>query len=372
MKFWEIKNLTENKGELLLYGEIAESSWWGDEVTPKQFAEDLKNLGSVSEIDVRINSMGGDVFAANTIASLLRANSANINVYIDGIAASAATIIAMAGDTIYIPENAMMMIHDPLVGLMGYYNKKDFEDFIEILEKIKDSIATSYVAQTKKSKEEIDEIMSNETWYSGAEAVENGFADELIGLDLDLKVENKGNYKFMIVNKLEFDVTNYKNVPQNVANNVNNSNLNTKGKPIINKKVITNAQINKKLTNEGAKAMDLKELQENHPDLYNQVKNIGHEEGVANERERIKNIEEIAPKGYENLVNDAKFKNTITAELLAMNIVKAQKKAGKDYLNAAEEDAEEIEEVEPSEEEEGKEEKAVNTLLGAFKNRRRK
>lgn len=356
MKFWKIKNLADdNKGELLLYGDISESSWWGDEVTPKQFAEDLKSLGNVSEIDVRINSMGGDVFAANTIASLLRANNAKIKVYIDGIAASAATIIAMAGDTIYIPENAMMMIHDPLVGLMGYYNKKDFEDFIEVLEKIKDSIATSYVAQTKKSKEEIDEIMANETWYLGSEAVEHGFADELISLDLDLEVLNKGNSKLMIANKLEFDVTNYKNAPQGIKNVIKDKHFNTQTK------------------NKGVKVMDLKELQENHPNLYNQVKKVGYEEGVSNERERIKNIEEIAPKGYENLVNEAKFTNAITAESLAINIIKAQKDLGKTYLNAVEEDADELEGVEPSEEEnekEKKEEEAVNRLVNAIKNRR--
>ena len=205
------------------------------------------------------------------------------------------------------------------------------------------------------------EIMSNETWYLGNEAVEQGFADELIGLDLDLEIENKGNSKFMIVNKLEFDVTNYKNAPQKIINKVN-------------KKVIKNTQINKKLKKEGVKAMDLKELQENHPDLYNQVKNTGYEEGIKTERERIKNIEEIAPKGYESLVNKAKFEDGMSAETLAVNIIKAQKDSGVKYLNEVKEDAEELEEVEPSEDEdkeEKKEEKAVNALVGAVKNRRR-
>lgn len=368
MKFWQIKNIAENKGELLLYGDISESSWWGDEITPKQFAEDLKNLGSVSEIDVRINSMGGDVFAANTISSLLRANGAKVNIYIDGIAASAATIVAMAGDTIYIPEHAMMMIHDPLVGLMGYYNSKDFEEFIEVLEKIKDSIAISYVAQTNKSKEEINEIMSNETWYTGTEAVENGFADELITLDLDLEIENKGNSKLMIVNKLPFDVTNYKNVPQNIVNKVNNSPQNIKRQPINNKKILNN-------TDKGEKIVNIEDLKNKYPYIYDEVKNIGYEEGCTDERQRIKNIEEIAPKGYENLVNKAKFENAITAEALAVNIIKAQKDLGKKYINDAKEDAEELKDVEPYEEEdkkEKKEEEAVNRLTNSFKNRRRR
>lgn len=119
--------------------------------------------------------------------------------------------------------------------------------------------------------------------------------------------------------------------------------------------------------------MDLKEFQNDYPELYSQVKNTGYQEGVEAERERIKNIEEIAPNGYGNLVRDAKFENAITAEALAIKILNAQKQSGKKYLNEAEEDAEDLEGVEPpegKEEEEKKEEEAVNLLTGAFKNRR--
>src|SRR5690554_4888276 len=103
-KFWRFKNATgdDGVGELYLYGEISDTTWWGDEVTPKQFITDLKSLGDIRTLNVYINSYGGDVFAGHAIHSQLKRHKATINVYIDGVAASAASIIAMAGDTIFM------------------------------------------------------------------------------------------------------------------------------------------------------------------------------------------------------------------------------------------------------------------------------
>lgn len=103
--FWSFRDAAEENAapELILYGDIASETWWGDEVTPRQFTEELNALGSVPEIVVRINSGGGDVFAANAIYTRLKDNPAKITVKIDGWAASAATIVAMAGDVIEIP-----------------------------------------------------------------------------------------------------------------------------------------------------------------------------------------------------------------------------------------------------------------------------
>ena len=119
--FWNFQPASgENPPELILYGDIASETWWGDEVTPRQFTEELDALGAVPEIVVRINSGGGDVFAANAIYTRLKDNAAKITVKIDGWAASAATIIAMAGDSIEIPGNGVFMVHDPALGLLGY------------------------------------------------------------------------------------------------------------------------------------------------------------------------------------------------------------------------------------------------------------
>ena len=140
--FWTFRAAAEESAapELILYGDIASETWWGDEVTPRQFSDELNALGAVAEIVVRINSGGGDVFAANAIYTRLKDNKAKIIVKIDGWAGSAATIIAMAGDVIEIPGNGVFMVHDPKMGAMGYFSAEDFKKAAAELEVIKQSI----------------------------------------------------------------------------------------------------------------------------------------------------------------------------------------------------------------------------------------
>lgn len=173
-RFWNfVPDEESNTAEMLLYGEISEYSWYGDEITPSVFNQELKDLGAVDEITVRINSGGGDVFAAVAIYTRLKEHKAKISVKIDGWCASAATIIAMAGDTIEISVGGVFMIHDPLAGLIGYYNTTDLENIVKELETIKQSIVNCYMTVTDKSEEEIKSLMTNEgEWFTGEEAVE--------------------------------------------------------------------------------------------------------------------------------------------------------------------------------------------------------
>lgn len=144
--FWNFQPASgDNPPELILYGDIASETWWGDEVTPRQFTEELDALGAVPEIVVRINSGGGDVFAANAIYTRLKDNAAKITVKIDGWAASAATIIAMAGDSIEIPGNGVFMVHDPALGLLGYFNETELAKMTDELKVIKQSIVNAYI-----------------------------------------------------------------------------------------------------------------------------------------------------------------------------------------------------------------------------------
>ena len=136
----------------------------GDEVTPRQFTEELDALGAVPEIVVRINSGGGDVFAANAIYTRLKDNAAKITVKIDGWAASAATIIAMAGDSIEIPGNGVFMVHDPALGLLGYFNETELAKMTDELKVIKQSIVNAYM-KTGKDAADVAAIMAAETWY---------------------------------------------------------------------------------------------------------------------------------------------------------------------------------------------------------------
>ena len=177
-KFWQFRAATENSSaELLLYGYISESSWWGDEVTPKQFAEDLKALGDINELSVRINSGGGDVFAGQTIYSLLKAHKAKVTVYIDGLAASIASVIAMSGDPVVMPKNAMMMIHNPWTWAAG--NAQDFRKLADDLDKIRESMIAVYEDKSGMEKEKIIELLDAETWLTAKEAKEYGFVDEV-------------------------------------------------------------------------------------------------------------------------------------------------------------------------------------------------
>ncbi len=177
-RFWEFRAAAEGKpAELLIYGPIANESWWGDEVTPKQFKKDLDALGDVDEISVFINSEGGDVFAGQAIHSMLKRHKAKVNVYIDGLAASAASVIAMAGDVVRMPRNAMMMIHNPWTIAIGY--AADFRKIADDLDKISETIVAVYEAKTGLKQEEIKAMMDAETWMTADEAKDKGFIDEV-------------------------------------------------------------------------------------------------------------------------------------------------------------------------------------------------
>jgi ATP-dependent Clp protease protease subunit len=176
-KFWNFKALDDKTGELTLYGEISSSTWWGDEVTPKQFKEDLDALGDIDTLNVYINSPGGDVFAGQAIYSMLKRYEAQVNVFVDGVAASIASLIAMAGDKVIMPANAMMMIHSPWTFAVG--NAQDFRKLADDMDKIRDSMIVAYESRSALTTEEITEIMDAETWLSAKDCLEYGFADEI-------------------------------------------------------------------------------------------------------------------------------------------------------------------------------------------------
>lgn len=170
--WYSIKALSKATVEILLYDEIGN---WG--ISAKQFARDLQAVGDVSQINLHIHSPGGDVFEGMAIYNLLVNHPARVSVFIDGLAASMASVIAMAGDTISIPENAMMMIHKPW-GIQGG-DADDMRRYAELLDKVEGSLVMSYVRKTGKTEDEIKSLLKEETWMTGREAVEAGFADQL-------------------------------------------------------------------------------------------------------------------------------------------------------------------------------------------------
>jgi len=201
-KFWNFK-AANGRAELLLYGDISGETWFGDEVTPKQFKADLDVLGDVGEIDIHINSGGGDVFAGFAIYNMLKRHAAQKTVYVDGLAASIASVIAMAGDKIIMPENAAIMIHNGWTIMGG--NKGDLRRVADELERIDGQIAQIYADRT--GVKNAAELMDAETWMFGADAVEMGFADEV---EENHKIAASIDGAFLNVNGQKFDLARFK------------------------------------------------------------------------------------------------------------------------------------------------------------------
>lgn len=176
-KWFEIIDKAE-RAEVWIYEEIGEDFWSGGGITAKGFQKELSDI-KASQIDLHINSPGGLVFDGITIFNLLKQHPANVTTYIDGLAASIASVIALAGDRVIMAENALFMIHK--ASGMVYGNSDDMRDFAEKLDKVNSSIATTYISKTKKDEKEIDNLMSAETWLTADEALEMGFVDEVAG-----------------------------------------------------------------------------------------------------------------------------------------------------------------------------------------------
>lgn len=304
-----------------MYGDISQTSWWGDEITPKLFDSDLAALGDVDEIIVRINSGGGDVFAANAIYTRLKDHKARVTVKIDGWAASAATIIAMAGDTIQIPANGVFMIHNPQMGVMGYYSAEDFVKLSEELAVIKQSIINGYCLKTGKGEAEISALMNEEKWFDGKQAVESGFCDEIMFADVETEVENANR---VVVNSVPLDLSAYANIPKSLLNCRKSGGF-------------TNTKQNTEKG--GVEEMEIKtvdELKAAYPELTAQIE----ANAVAAERKRIQDIESVALPGCEAIVSKAKFEKPVDSGELAAQIIAKLKEQGKNYLDGVSEDVE--------------------------------
>ena len=175
MKFWNwVKN--EEGRTLYLDGYIAQESWWDDEVSPREFKAELEEADD--DITLWINSPGGDVFAASQIYTMLKEYKGKVTVKIDGIAASAASVIAMAGDKVYMSPTAMLMVHNPSTIVWG--EATDMKRGIEILSEVKEGIINAYETKTGLSRNKISQMMDRETWMSAGKALELKFCDEVL------------------------------------------------------------------------------------------------------------------------------------------------------------------------------------------------
>lgn len=176
---------------MTLNGTIAEESWFDDDITPQLFKSELN--GCSGDITVWINSPGGDCVAAAQIYNMLMDYKGNVTVKIDGIAASAASVIAMAGNNVMMSPVSMLMIHNPATVAIGDHN--EMQKAIEMLEEVKESIINAYEIKTGMSRAKLARLMEEETWMNAKKAVELGFADSIIELDKEMDEDEKEKSK---------------------------------------------------------------------------------------------------------------------------------------------------------------------------------
>jgi ATP-dependent Clp protease protease subunit len=185
-KPWTMTAKAGGELEILLYEQIGADFWTGEGTTAKQFAEDLKAAGAVSRIRLRVSSVGGNVMDGLAMYQTLLSHGATVTAQVDGLAASIASVIIMAASRIDIGESSLVMIHNPSTLVAG--DERDMLSMVETLRTVKQSMIKAYRRHSPKSEEEIGKLMDAETWFSGSEAVEAGFADRVIDDDKSANV----------------------------------------------------------------------------------------------------------------------------------------------------------------------------------------
>lgn len=331
--FWKFKNLAEDdeKAELLLYGDIAERSWWDDTATPKKFADDLAALGSVKEITVYINSGGGDVFAAQAIGNMLERNSATVIAHIDGLCASAATIVACHADKVVAAADASYMVHPPSMGVCDYLTAEDMRNCLKALDTIRGNIVTLYAKKTGRSEDECGTWMDETNWWTAAQAKENGFVDEVDDEESDAVVENRNGMLF--VNSIGMGLP-FDKAPDFVKSRMG---AKTPGG-------FSNATNNPGQTGtQEEEAMEIKnkdDLMKAYPDMVNEIRKDAAMDAINRERARIKDIQDMTLPGMEQTMQDALYgEHPMDATAYAKEVAKAAKKQAQNHVEALHDDA---------------------------------
>lgn len=201
-KFWEVKQSTiANQADIYIYGEIVSYKWDDTDTTASSFQKDLRELGNIEQINLHVNSPGGSVFEGIAIGNMLKQHKATVVAHVDALAASIASVIIASCDKVIMPENSMLMIHNPWTGLYG--NAKELRKAADDLEKMGEASVITYLSKAgdKLSEERIKQIMDEETWLSAKESFDIGLCDEVTE---SVKIAASINDKF---------IQKYQNVP---------------------------------------------------------------------------------------------------------------------------------------------------------------
>lgn len=236
-KFYSLERASDTAANLYIYGDIVTYRWEDEDVNAYSLKKELDDLGDISEINVHINSSGGSTTQGLAIYNLLKQHKAKINIYVDGIAASSASVIAMAGDKIFIPRTALMMVHNCWTIVMG--NAEELRKTADDMDKIAEAYKSAYMSKVNITKEKLEELLENETYLTAEECVEMGFADEILE-DEKMAVNSFANKSILnLVNRLK--IAEEKNKSSNTDENA----IEDKIKEVLDK--IINTEVEKKI-----------------------------------------------------------------------------------------------------------------------------
>lgn len=346
---YNMVDLDDDSVEVNLYGEVVSNVptdfWTGERVEGlyivlSDFLNDMETIKDKKNVTFHINSPGGEVFAGVSIYNRMKEFTGNVTTIVDGLAASAASIIAQGGKTRKVCNGSLTMIHGASSFMIGYYNANQLKDDWNKINAIDKSISEIYASCTGIDKEKIKNMMVKTTWMSAQEAVENGFADEVVDTGTVTMSLNQSK-SLLTVNGITMNARGLFKLPDNIP--VEKAAAGTKPDGI-------NAQ------NKGGEKMTVEELKKDYPDLVDQIRTEAVQtaqenaqatqknavkEAVDAEVKRLKEIDEIAGKIQDQkLVQDAKYgENRMSAGDLALAALKAQADAGATYLQAMESDA---------------------------------
>lgn len=342
-----------NDAEINLYGEVVDTrpvDWWtgqpieGNFIVVDEFLADLADLESRDNITIHINSVGGSLYGGLAIYNRIKNMKAHTVTIIDGLAASAGSLIFQAGNTRKVNSASNMMIHGSLGYLYGYYNVKDLKDVVKQLEAGTKAAVNALAEASGNPVENVRTWVDKETWYTGSEIVDAGFADELIENSTPVELSLSADKAFLISNGCALSTRCMKNIPANIpmmppaapAQTAEANTVTTEVDPPID----NNSNIG------GTQEMaftTVEELRAECPELVSQIEASARAAGASEERARMRGIDDISNAiANPELVNAAKYGETpLTAEQLAFRAVQAQAQAGVAVLNNLASDTEE-------------------------------
>ena len=334
-----VVNEESNSAEINMYGEVVATrpvDWWtgapipGNFIAQDEFLRDLEGLAGKDSITVHINSVGGDMYAGIAIYNRLKGLAGKVTTINDGLAASAGSLIFMAGDTRKVNAGSNLMIHGAAGFLYGYYQVQDLKGVVKQLDAHNKAGVNIYAEATGRDRDTIKAMVDRETWLTGADAVEAGFAHEVVGEDTPVSMSLTPDKAHIVVNGVSMSARGLTNIPagiqvmptvpvSNAANALPLDNTNQN---------ITRSEEEMPITN-------VEEMRAAHPDLVAQIENAARAEGAIKERTRIQGIEAIQNAiADQALIRNAKFgENPLSAEQLAFQAMQAQAALGNNMLN---------------------------------------